>query len=198
MIIVAFDIGFKNLAWSSVSYRNNPQLLNVSSIIDDTVENSIVEQMNILNFDIFDATANVETNSKNMMEIYKKIHAYLDSLEYVWSSVDVFLIEQQMSTGKIYNVKALKISQHILAYFMIRHPSKKILEFGANYKTACFGVAFRKKKERKDWSIEKVSQLIEQDPVIQDYMDTFKKKDDVCDCILMTFVYFFQTLKNIY
>jgi len=51
MIIVAFDIGFKNLAWSSVSYRNNPQQLNLSSVINNSIESSIVEQMNILNFD---------------------------------------------------------------------------------------------------------------------------------------------------
>ena len=129
-----------------------------------------------------------------MISIYRRIHEYMNGLEYVWGSADVFLIEQQMSTGKVYNVKALKVSQHIIAYFMLRHPTKKVIEYNANLKTSLFGVHLRQKKDRKKWSIDKVHQMTVDDPVIQDYIDVFQKKDDVSDCILMTFVYIFQTM----
>ena len=195
MIVVAFDIGIKNLAWSSVSYSLDTSPLFSSSSVHQTItpeiEAEMIGKMNILNLDVFDATGNEETG---MISIYRRIHEYMNQMEYVWGSADVFLIEQQMSTGKVYNVKALKVSQHILAYFMLRHPSKKVLEYSAGLKTSLFGIHLQQKKDRKKWSIEKVREMTVHDPVIQDYMDVFKKKDDVSDCILMTFVYVFQSM----
>jgi hypothetical protein len=69
-----------------------------------------------------------------------------------------------------------------------------VIEYNANLKTSLFGVHLRQKKDRKKWSINKVHQMTVDDPVIQDYIDVFQKKDDVSDCILMTFVYIFQTM----
>jgi len=201
MIVIAFDIGIKNLAWSSVAYSLFPldaASTTTSTIITPEIEAQMIEKMNILNLDVFDATLSKssveEEGGGGMISIYRRIHEYMNGLEYVWGSADVFLIEQQMSTGKVYNVKALKVSQHIIAYFMLRHPTKKVIEYNANLKTSLFGVHLRQKKDRKKWSIDKVHQMTVDDPVIQDYIDVFQKKDDVSDCILMTFVYIFQTM----
>lgn len=192
MIVVAFDIGIKNLAWCSVAYSLDLEEKGFSSMtITADVENAMIQKMNVLNLDIFDASAGIE-DAGGMIPMYRRIHNYMNLMEYVWGSADIFLIEQQMSTGKVYNVKALKISQHIIAYFMLRHPSKIVLEYNANLKTALFGVYLRQKKDRKKWSINKVREMTMNDPVIQDYIDLFQKKDDVSDCILMTFVYVFQ------
>lgn len=192
MIIVSFDIGFRNLAWASVWFHDSNINIDLSKggIITPEMETLMVNNMNILNMDIFDACK----ESEKPMEIYKNIHDYLSLMEFVWSSADIIVVEQQMSTGKIFNIKAIKISQHILAYFMIRHPLKKIIELGAGFKTSLFGQRFTNKKLRKDWAIEKVYQLVEADPVAKDMIDLFPKKDDVCDCVLMCFVYFFKNL----
>ena len=192
MIIVSFDIGFRNLAWASVWFHDANITIDLSKggIITPEMETLMVDNMNVLNMDVFDACKEAE----KPMEIYKNIHRYLSTMEYVWSSADMIVVEQQMSTGKIFNIKAIKISQHILAYFMIRHPLKKIIELGAGFKTSLFGHQFSKKKLRKDWAIEKVYQLLEADPVATNMIDLFPKKDDVCDCVLMCFVYFFKNL----
>lgn len=146
--------------------------------------------MNVLDLQVFDACDGGVTN---MMVVYRNLHSYLESWEMVWDKADVILVEQQMSTGKIHNIKAIKISQHILAYFLIRFPQKKLVEYGATFKTSLFGVHFKIKADRKKWSVEKVKELLEEDPVALDILELIPKKDDVCDCVLMTFVYCFQS-----
>jgi hypothetical protein len=189
MIIVAFDIGSKNLAWSSVFYKDLvlSEETNKSKIITESIQELIKTKMNVLNMDVFD----IEQDSKNCMTMYKNLHDYLSKNMFIWSSADVFLVEQQMSTRSISNIKAIKISQHILAFFMIHYQEKKIVEYCANYKTSVFGIRIPEKKNRKKWSIEKVQEIIQEDPVSEDYLSVFPKKDDICDCILMTYTYFY-------
>jgi len=162
MIIVAFDIGYRNLAWTIVQYKSDIFQSN-SAYIDEQTEGQMIRCMNIIDIDKYDACQMEE----KPMEIYKNIHRYLLSKKHVWEKADVFLIEQQMSNGKIYNIKALKISQHILAFFLLLYPEKQIKEFSPNLKSLFFREKFPSKKHLKKWSVTKMDHLIANDPYIE-------------------------------
>jgi virulence-associated protein VapD len=173
MYIIAFDIGIKNLAWALLKKINNN--------FDNIEKSFIVENFNLYNpFDIL------------MSNVYLNIHEYLNKNHHIWNKADIILIEQQMSTKFVNNIKAIKISQHIYAFFLIHYPNKKIIEFKPVYKTKLFNVQFNNKKDRKLWSIHKVKDLFKDDPVFLDLLSCFSKQDDICDCILMCIVYFFK------
>ena len=198
MIIVAFDIGIKNLAWAQVHYKKLcPSLLRPNTenrtvqekrMIDDDLQKELIEYMNVLHFDVQDMSGHTMTH------VYRNIHDYLRQRNQLWQKTDVVLIEQQMSARHKCNIKALKISQHIFAFFLLEYPSVRVLEYMAKYKTQYFGFYSPVKHERKKWAVVKATELIEKDPVISDLFSTFKKKDDISDCLLMTFVYFFSTV----
>lgn len=188
MIILSFDIGIKNMAWSMVSSLN-PYNVDI---------NSISNQVSIYSFDTFDPSHTI------MHKVYQNLHSYLKSKSHYWDKADIILIEQQMSTKFIHNIKALKLSQHIYAYFLITYPHKKVIEFKAKWKTSIFNVYLPSKTDRKKWSIQKIYDLYEQDPVIIDFLNCYSKKDDITDTLLMGIVYFimnsssFNQHSNIY
>jgi hypothetical protein len=192
MIVIAFDIGFKNMAWSKVRFLNDLDT-NGEIYITEKIEHQIKKTMNVLNFDVYDS---VSDNIISMMEIIRNIHQYLLENEMIWKDADIILVEQQMSNGKIFNIKALKISQHVLAYFLMNHGKKIILEYSPNFKSSFFKMKFPKKSLLKKWSVEKTMQFVEDDHVILDLFSIFPKKDDISDCILMAIVYFFQQMKK--
>lgn len=190
MIVVAFDIGSKNFAWASVFYADSKEMIPfVDKSINSDVQIRIKEKMNILNMDVCDIS---QDSSKNSLQLYRNLHQYMINHMYVWSSADVFLVEQQMSTGKVNNIRAIKISQHVLAFFINHFPHHKIVEYCANYKTSLFNVRIKEKRLRKIWSIDKVNEIIQDDPISMDFLGSFPKKDDICDCILMTFTFAFS------
>jgi hypothetical protein len=159
MRIAAFDIGWRNLAWCVAE-------------TDDTS----LRAMNLV--DLGDS------------DTYRRLHRILDDHAGIWAACDTILVEQQMSTGRVCNIRAIKISQHVLAYFMIRFPEKKIMEYSPRHKTEGFGQKkMMKKTDRKKWAVAKTMELLRDDPVALDWLDAFPKKDDVCDCFLMTVVY---------
>ncbi|NDE14272.1 hypothetical protein EBZ80_05005 [bacterium] len=159
MRIAAFDIGWRNLAWC----------------VTET-DGAVLCGMNLV--DLGDR------------DTYRTLHRVLEEHAWLWATCETILVEQQMSTGRITNVRAVKISQHVLAYFMIRFPEKKIMEYSPRHKTEGFGQKkMSKKTERKKWAVAKTVELLHDDPVALDWLGTLPKKDDVCDCFLMTVVY---------
>jgi len=138
------------------------------AIVD--ISTNVVEKFDLVDLD---QTTNV----------YKNLHMYLLKIEQVFNDCQVILVEQQMKT----NYQALKLSQHVLAFFYLRFPEKKILEWSASYKTKMFGLEKTTKFRRKQFAIQKVRESIVNDPVVSDLFDILKKKDDVADCILMCF-----------
>lgn len=121
----------------------------------------------------------VDINQKS--DIYKNVHNYLLGVEHFFKDCETILVEQQMTT----NFQALKLSQHVLAFFFIRFPEKQTLEWSACHKTKSFGLQKTTKSRRKQFAVEKVRELIEHDPVVTEMFEALKKKDDVADCILM-------------
>lgn len=116
---------------------------------------------------------------------YHNLIVYLKQYDHLWGKVDIILIEQQLNRM---NIQATKLSCHLYAYFLHRHPQKTIFEYPSIYKTKYtdFGLKTSSHKQRKDHAIQCVlKQFQEKDPVLYQWICSFKKKDDICDCVLM-------------
>lgn len=141
------------------------------------------------------------------ISIRKKIIEHLDSQREVFHDVDTVVIEQQYfktfsygKRGKPVNVKgggeanirAIKISEIVISWFLIHFPLKEVIVFPSSDKTETFGAPKNlTKPQRKKWSIEFCTSLFEKRE--DDYvLDLFKrtkkickqKLDDMCDAML--------------
>lgn len=160
MIIAAFDIGVKNFAFAVVR-------------IHDDSKNDWGE---VVSVDVHDLR---EGN------IYQNLISYMKKHDGLWGKVDAVLIEQQLNRM---NIKATKLACHLHAYFLHRHPTKPIFEYPSIYKTKYtnFPIQSSTHKQRKDYAIKLVLDHYEEnDPVLYQWISSFKKKDDISDCILM-------------
>jgi len=164
--IASFDMGIKNFAFAIVSIDSN--------------------DFEIVHFENIDL---VEDKRKDIQKIIYNMYDVLETFKCLWEQCEIFLIEQQMQYRHASNIKALKLSQHVLAYFMIHYKNKTIIEYPAYHKTQVFNAPPKLNKyERKKWSIQKVQSLLEQKQSPH-LLHTLHKKDDVCDCILMCLSY---------
>jgi len=159
MIIAAFDIGIKNFAFAIVRLNGDN-----------------AEWGDVLSVDVHDLR---EGN------IYQNLISYMKKHDGLWEKIDVVLIEQQLNRM---NIKATKLACHLYAYFLHCHPTKPIFEYPSIYKTKYtnFPKQSSTHKQRKDYAIKLVLDYYEEnDPVLYQWISSFKKKDDISDCILM-------------
>jgi len=179
MDIVAFDIGTRNFAMAWV--RDCPetgQIVRYISLIDLTEKTSVP--------------------SKGW-GVYRRLISHLESMDWIFREYrPLVLIEQQMSSRHKSNIQALRLSQHVLAYFLIRYPSLTIVEYSPRLKTNVFGYHEKSYKRRKQWAVDKIARFIENDPVTTDWFQQFRKKDDIADCILMCLAYLESIHKSIH
>ena len=119
----------------------------------------------------------------------------LDRYCPLWDDCGVILIEKQMGFGKQHNTLGLRIAQHCLSYFLIRyHKFKDIIEYPAYNKTQILGAPKgMSKPERKKWAIMKAREIIKCPEALEKW-SSFKKKDDVSDCVCMCFSYLISDL----
>lgn len=117
----------------------------------------------------------------------------LDTHSALFDKCDLILIEKQMGFGKAHNTLGLRIAQHCLSYFLIRYDSfKEIQEYPAYHKTQILGAPKGlSKPQRKKWSVEKAKEVLSLGPAsaVLDKWRSFKKRDDVSDCVCMCFAY---------
>lgn len=163
MKIVAFDMGVRNFAWAIVAIDTD----------------ATVVQM----FDKTDLTPPSGTS------VYQLLHQYLLSNEIYFQDCHTILIEQQMKT----NIRALKLAQHVYAFFLLRHPEKRVQEYSSVHKTRLFGLGKTTKAARKRFTVDHVHKIFHTDPVVLDMLSMFEKQDDICDCILMCIAHASQT-----
>lgn len=143
------------------------------------ISTNIVERFDLVDLD--------ETTN-----VYRNLHTYLLQTERAFMDCGVILVEQQMKT----NYHAMKLSQHVMAFFYLRSPEKTILEWSASHKTSAYGLEKTTKSCRKRFAVEKVRELLENDPVVTDLFEMLGKKDDVADCILMCFSFAIKNKKK--
>lgn len=171
MIVAAFDIGIKNFAFAVLDIHTKEKWGDV------------------LHIDVHDLR---EGN------IYKNLIAYMKTYDHFWEKVDVVLIEQQLNRM---NIQATKLACHLHAYFLHRHPTKPIFEYPSIYKTKYtdFPLQSSTHKQRKEYAIQLVlGYYNENDPVVFHWISSFKKKDDISDCILMANTFIKSPLYRIF
>jgi len=185
MLIASFDMGEKNFAYCIADCRAN------DAVDAPKVDSS---QLNILKI----AHHNV---------ILKKTQTVLESCVRVSSlmsedaqlmACDRFVIEQQMRC----NTRAQRLAQHVWSTLYTRFPDRVIKFVPSHMKTQHFiGKNQLKDKERKMWSVVKVTQEgvlgdSERHKRILEEIEGMKKKDDVCDTILQVIAYASRDLKQ--
>jgi hypothetical protein len=173
MWIASFDIGVRNFAFS---------------VIDADTLSPVV-------FDCIDLV-----NTKGDEYSVHTLYTVLGCWNTVWEQCSVFLIEQQMQHRHASNIKAIKIAQHVIGYFhFLFHassPRPEILEFPAYHKTQTFCKKKMSKYERKKWAVDYMLRFFK-DHGLSGLLDTYAKKDDLCDCFLMCLAYCHQLKKNL-
>lgn len=174
--IAAFDIGKRNFAFV------------IGQVFDET--HFIVE-----GFYLFDLVGE-RSSSIPVMDIYQQLYMVLQQFSEEWEHTNIILIEQQFAKKHRTNIQALKLSQHVLSYFLLQHQfsrkgKKRIIEYPSYLKTQLFDQSFSKKYDRKQWSVQYAHSWIQQCELqhqtqwLTEWFSEFKKKDDVADCLLM-------------
>ena len=126
----------------------------------------------------------------------------LDSYSDYWDKCCCFVVEQQMSFGKMKrNPKALKLGHHCQSYFMFHYSRfKEVIEFPAYHKTQVLGCEKIRGKQckngnyrwksvdkptRKKWSVVKATEILtcrgEEETI--NNIKTKAKKDDLADTL---------------
>lgn len=128
------------------------------------------------------------------------LNIFLDKHKKLLDKLDVIIIEEQ----KKENNMARCLEQHCYSYFIFNYLDiKPIIIFPSKYKTQVLGMKkyakglkpYQKKKQRKDWCIEKANSILVQrnDKKTLSIIEKCRKKDDMSDTICM-----FQAFKYLY
>ena len=159
MIISAFDLGVRNFAFI------------IASIGDGGT-------ITVLEWE------NVDLNAPTWFEILQNCNEVLFQHAGLLSTSDVCLVEKQMTR---LNMKASKLSYHVMSFFNIVWPHVQVIEYSAANKTHAFTSPKMNKKERKQYCIDKTVETLVAN---KDYANLTlllmdKKLDDKCDTYQM-------------
>jgi hypothetical protein len=169
---IAFDIGTHHFAWSVLQVKDNTW--NVISIsCHDFLKN---ENANTYSFD---------------QNFWKMFHDYVTELHLEIQKCDVCLIEKQMGFGSKINYKAIQMASQLMAHLVLYFPEKKIIEYPSTRKTKVFKQNINTWNKRKEWSVDFVLEKLKEqnDEIMIEWIKQYKKKDDICDTILMILAY---------
>ena len=168
---LAFDIGFRNFAYS---------------IVDVDTEGRWYLQF-MENHDLMKDSCNEETP----VEFWKRFYQFLRERSRFFETCHCCLIEKQMGFNGKVNYKAIQMGAHLMGYLIQNFPWIHVEEYAATQKTRIFQSTQSSWSKRKQWAIEFVKQLLldTEDYVGYEWLNTFSKKDDICDTILMNLAY---------
>jgi hypothetical protein len=78
-----------------------------------------------------------------------------------------------------------------MAHLILSFPFLNIIEYPSTQKTKVFKKKIQSWNKRKEWSIDFVYELLKErkDEISLEWLNQFKKKDDICDTILMILAY---------
>jgi hypothetical protein len=214
--IASFDIGFKNFAFCVEEYDEEDfkKFIHCGHIfkynVDGTAAGQTLTKINELkslgktlhfsNDDISRGEASVTTTM---------LQTITDLLDFHGDLLDTccqFVVEKQMSFGKMCNPKAVRLGHHLQSALIIRYGNlTPVIEFPAYHKTQLLGASKERKigrggkvkyksvgyGARKKWSVETAIEClaIRGDFETIDDLMLLKKRDDVCDCILQSIAY---------
>ena len=216
--IASFDIGKKNFSFyieefdlcniQKITKINEKDRYNIDGTITEnflSVFNSLCNEGKSILLENHDITNNCD-NSYLDTKVFHNMNNLLDKYQDFWDKCNIFIIEKQMSFGKIHNTMALKLGQHCFSYFSIHYgETKEIIEFPAYHKTQILGAikdTIKKnngtikykcvdKPTRKKWCINKTLEILNNrnDIININCINKVKKKDDLCDVICQAQAY---------
>jgi len=98
----------------------------------------------------------VEKNKRKTFtcEIRRAVILFLESMFFLWSTCDIFVLEIQYAKRGAANFTAIKLAELVFGYFATKFPGKEIVFFPSRYKTQCFDSSKKTKPERKKFTIE--------------------------------------------
>jgi len=166
MIILSIDVGIRNLAYILIQV--------------DGIDNHKILKWDVLELIDGDQKANKVQNTIIGKSLYEQFDAILPSY-----SIDIILIENQIGQNAI---KMKTIQGMINMYFVMKdYPLSSIINYNAVHKLKPF---LNGKKttyaERKKLSKQITKSLCEiyYDNCMLEFYNSFKKKDDLADCLL--------------
>ena len=212
IFIMCIDPGTKNFAFT-VGSCNKDDLNRIENIpknnrynVDGTATDDFLAVLDqvyasgkiILNKNI-DLT--VDCKSNNDDRVFYNLYQALEDYADIINKCQYILIEQQMNFGKAKsNPLALKVAHTCFSYFIFKYAlSKTIIDFPAYHKTNILGCPKNPPKGnkkrwtavtkpiRKKWAVEKAIEILSscEDEEALAGINKVKKKDDLCDTILM-------------
>lgn len=176
MLIASFDIGEKNFAYCIADAAAGTSQLSILKIAHHNV---------------------ILKKTQTVIESCVRVSALMRADEQLMAC-DRFVIEQQMRC----NTRAQRLAQHVWSTLYTLFPYRLIKFVPSHMKTQHFiGKNQLKDKERKTWSVVKVTQEgvmgdSERHRQIIEQIEGMKKKDDVCDTILQAIAYVARDLKS--
>ena len=184
-LVIGIDIGERNFGLAALRFTPSAT---------SRATTTIKWEWDVVLLRLWDLQA--ETTAHTSFATARRLWALLDTIAWLWtceqSSRPIVLVEQQMQSRHACNVRALKLAQHAVAYFLLRFPRDvDVLEMPAKHKTRAFGETFRLKRDRKAWTVaETIRRLTAQDDVVAlHWLSTLPKRDDVSDCIMMALAF---------
>ncbi len=166
MIISSFDLGVKNFAFL-IAYINEHK------------------QIKILEWE------NVDISGETWYDVLQNVNTLLFQYTSLLSICDICLVEKQMTR---LNMKASKLSYHVMSFFNIIWPHVKVIEYSASHKTHTFTHNKMTKKERKQYCITKTidTLILKKDYENLSELLCNKKMDDKCDTYQMIDSYLYK------
>lgn len=169
---ISFDIGIHHFAYSIIEIVKN--------------------NFNIIDMDCYDLLENENANQKKLdQRFWIHFHNYIKTLYSKIRKCSVCLIEKQMGFRHRVNYKAIQLGSQLMAHLVLEFPTMDIIEYPSTQKTKVFKQSIGSWNKRKEWSIEFVLEILRKrgDEISVGWIEQFKKKDDICDTILMIFAY---------
>ena len=147
-----------------------------------------------------DVSKNLRKDKYLDTQVFVNLTIVLDKYREYWDKCSFILIELQMSFGRNKNnTMGIKIAQHCFSYFTFLYSNfKKIIEYPAYHKTQVLDAPKKMDKPtRKKWAVEKALEITRErkDIDLVENISKRKKKDDICDCILMNLTFAYQYFK---
>ena len=172
MIIISFDVGIRNLAYSIINV--NEETVNAHNIIDWDVLDLCEKEKKACNVD------NI-TIGINMM---KKLDELLENF-----NIDKVIIENQIGQNAI---KMKTVQGMLNMYFIMKgFNNDSIINYNAIHKLKRFlngkKTTYNERKKLSKVITEKLCIIYYKDKL--SYFKSFKKKDDLADCLLQCIDY---------
>jgi hypothetical protein len=176
MKIASFDIGTRNFACciANINWPNDP------------TPESVEENISFETLFLIDLSS---SKNDSITDYCSALTKHLEEHKHIYLSCQVILIEKQMCFKGMFNIRALRIAQHCMSWFVIQQCANNelvfdIVEFPAANKTKRLGaIDLKTKPERKKWCILKAEQLLQSNKTLLSKFQKTKKKDDIADTV---------------